>query len=90
MIMLPFKLQKKNVLKVFYVYRENTKTNFFILTLLLTVISYHIFNCLVQLLNLRRHLEVLTYQLLLTFLTDVCLTVFANILSEKKFRELVI
>lgn len=42
-----------------------------------------------KILNLDGQLEILTYQQLLTFLTDVYLTVFANILSEKRIKEAV-
>lgn len=42
-----------------------------------------------KILNFDGHLEILTYQQLLTFLTDVYLTVFANILSEKRVKEVV-
>lgn len=47
------------------------------------------FNCHMKILNLDGQLEILTYQQLLTFLTDVYLTVFANILSEKRIKEAV-
>lgn len=45
------------------------------------------FHCHIKILDVHGHLKILTYQQLLTFLTGVYLTVFANSLSEKRVKD---
>lgn len=88
MIILSFEVQQKSSVKIFYVQKgkeNNISYRVQIISVLLPPVhTEHIQLSSEHFLIYMSMVATLTYQQLLTFLTDVYLTVFANTLSGKK------